>query len=184
MMPKLALEYIGGRQIQAEAYMKKKRHRKRILKLLRSIDTKLGEIIDGQARLEALLEPGQSELEEVPNDGSKPSTDSTQRAGAFPRPGHLHLAAPAFSSDRRATQKPPCASRAPYFRTGAPSAFDLVLGPGHDIPLLAALILLGLGRQHAGRKPGLEDGRDPPPVARVGGIEAEVFDQRQAGPVR
>ena len=79
-MPKMALEYIGGGQIQAEAYMKKKRHRKRILKLLRSIDTKLGEIIDGQARLEALLEPGQSELEEVPNDRSKPSIDSIQQA--------------------------------------------------------------------------------------------------------
>jgi hypothetical protein len=60
--------------------MKKKRYRKRILKLLRSIDTKLGEIIDSQARLEALLEPDQSELEEVPIDASRPSIDPTQQA--------------------------------------------------------------------------------------------------------
>jgi hypothetical protein len=60
--------------------MKKKRYRKRILKLLRSIDTKLGEIIDSQARLEALLEPDQSELEGVPIDASRPSIDLTQQA--------------------------------------------------------------------------------------------------------
>jgi tRNA A37 threonylcarbamoyltransferase TsaD len=42
--------------------MKKKRHRKKMIRLMQSIDDKLGEIIDGQARLEALMEPGQSAL--------------------------------------------------------------------------------------------------------------------------
>ena len=45
---------------------KKQKQRKRIIKLLRAIDDRLAEIINGQARLEALLD--QSGLEEVPSE--------------------------------------------------------------------------------------------------------------------
>jgi hypothetical protein len=49
---------------------RKRKQRKEIIKLLRAIDDKLAEIINGQARLEAQLEQS-GRLEEVPSEGGQ-----------------------------------------------------------------------------------------------------------------
>jgi hypothetical protein len=46
----------------------RKKQAQRIIKLLRAIDEKLGEVVAGQERLEALLEPGKTAPEETANN--------------------------------------------------------------------------------------------------------------------